>query len=116
MVARHGRQHEAKRVELRGGVGGAKDLREPGSHRVAEDCGLLRVTGKRHERHPASTSFAYAGEKPNWASKLSRAHWMLPEVICLMWTEGSLLRAVSYQSSGRTSRHEKLVRSTPHGD
>jgi len=46
----------------------------------------------------ASTSFTSAGEKPNWASKLLRAHWVHPEVVVdvtyLTWTEGGLLRAV----------------------
>ena len=39
--------------------------------------------------------------------KLSKVHWVRPEVVVevtyLTWTEGGLLRAVSYQGSVRTS-------------
>jgi ATP-dependent DNA ligase len=43
--------------------------------------------------------------------ELSRVHWVRPQVVVevtyLTWTEGGLLRAVSYQGSERTSQRHR---------
>ena len=50
--------------------------------------------------------------------ELSRVHWVQPEVVVevtyLTWTEGGLLRAVSYQGQREGKPARQVVRSTPH--
>jgi DNA ligase D-like protein (predicted ligase) len=50
--------------------------------------------------------------------KLSRVHWVRPEVVVevayLTWTEGGLLRAVSYQGQREDKPAGQVVRSIPH--
>jgi bifunctional non-homologous end joining protein LigD len=50
--------------------------------------------------------------------ELSRVHWVRPEVVVevtyLTWTEGGLLRAVSYQGQREDKPARQVVRSTPH--
>ena len=50
--------------------------------------------------------------------ELSRVHWVRPEVVVevtyLTWTEGGLLRAVSYQGQREDKSARQVVRSTPH--
>ena len=50
--------------------------------------------------------------------ELSRVHWVRPEVVVeviyLTWTEGGLLRAVSYQGQREDKRARQVVRSIPH--
>jgi len=50
--------------------------------------------------------------------QLSRVHWVRPEVVVevtyLTWTEGSLLRAVSYQGQREDKLARQVVRSNPH--
>jgi len=52
--------------------------------------------------------------------ELLRVHWVQPEVVVevtyLTWTEGGLLRAVSYKGSGRTSRQNRSFGRLPFGD
>jgi bifunctional non-homologous end joining protein LigD len=49
--------------------------------------------------------------------ELSRVHWVLPEIVVevtyLTWTEGGLLRAVSYQGERKDKRARQVVRSIP---
>jgi len=49
--------------------------------------------------------------------ELSRVHWVQPEVVVevtyLTWTEGGLLRAVSYQGQREDKRATQVVRSLP---
>jgi bifunctional non-homologous end joining protein LigD len=51
--------------------------------------------------------------------ELSRVHWVRPEVVVevtyLTWTEGNLLRAVSYQGQRKDKTARQVVRSTPPG-
>jgi bifunctional non-homologous end joining protein LigD len=51
--------------------------------------------------------------------ELSRVHWVRPEVVVevtyLTWTEGGLLRAVSYQGQREDKPARQVVRSSPHG-
>lgn len=51
--------------------------------------------------------------------ELSRVHWVRPEVVVevtyLTWTEGGLLRAVSYQGQRADKPARRVVRSTPLG-
>ena len=51
--------------------------------------------------------------------ELSRVHWVRPEVVVevtyLTWTEGGLLRAVSYQGQREDKPGRQVVRSIPHG-
>ena len=48
---------------------------------------------------------------------LSKVHWVRPEVVvevtCLTWTEGGLLRAVSYQGQREDKPARQIVRSAP---
>ena len=48
--------------------------------------------------------------------ELSRVHWVRPEVVVevtyLTWTEGGLLRAVSYQGQREDKTARQVVRST----
>jgi bifunctional non-homologous end joining protein LigD len=50
--------------------------------------------------------------------ELSRVHWVRPEVVVevtyLTWTEGGLLRAVSYQGQRDDKAARQVVRSLPH--
>ena len=50
--------------------------------------------------------------------ELSRVHWVRPEVVVevtyLTWTEGGLLRAVSYQGQREDKPARQVVRSIPH--
>ena len=50
--------------------------------------------------------------------KLSKVHWVRPEVVVevtyLTWTEGGLLRAVSYQGQREDKPARTVVRSIPH--
>jgi ATP-dependent DNA ligase len=50
--------------------------------------------------------------------ELSRVHWVRPEVVVevayLTWTEGGLLRAVSYQGQREDKSARQVVRSIPH--
>jgi bifunctional non-homologous end joining protein LigD len=50
--------------------------------------------------------------------ELSRVHWVRPEVVVevtyLTWTEGGLLRAVSYQGQRKDKSARQVVRSVPH--
>jgi bifunctional non-homologous end joining protein LigD len=50
--------------------------------------------------------------------ELSRVHWVRPEVVVevtyLTWTEGGLLRAVSYQDQREDKPARQVVRSIPH--
>jgi len=50
--------------------------------------------------------------------ELSRVHWVRPEVVVevtyLTWTEGGLLRAVSYQGQREDKAAREVVRSIPH--
>ena len=50
--------------------------------------------------------------------KLSKVHWVRPEVVVevtyLTWTEGGLLRAVSYQGQREDKPARQVVRSVPH--
>jgi len=50
--------------------------------------------------------------------ELSRVHWVRPErvveVSYLTWTEGSLLRAVSYQGQREDRPARQVVRAAPH--
>ena len=50
--------------------------------------------------------------------KLSRVHWVRPEVVVevtyLTWTEGGLLRAVSYQGQREDKPARQVVRPVPH--
>ena len=50
--------------------------------------------------------------------QLSRVHWVRPEVVVevtyLTWTEGGLLRAVSYQGQLEDKLAKQVVRSMPH--
>ena len=50
--------------------------------------------------------------------ELSRVHWVRPEIVVevtyLTWTEGSLLRAVSYQGQRKDKSAREVVRSIPH--
>jgi bifunctional non-homologous end joining protein LigD len=50
--------------------------------------------------------------------KLSKVHWVRPEVVVevtyLTWTEGGLLRAVSYQGQREDKPAKQVVRSIPH--
>jgi ATP-dependent DNA ligase len=50
--------------------------------------------------------------------ELSRVHWVQPEVVVevtyLTWTEGGLLRAVSYQGQREDKTARQVVRSIPH--
>jgi bifunctional non-homologous end joining protein LigD len=50
--------------------------------------------------------------------ELSRAHWVRPEVVVevtyLTWTEGGLLRAVSYQGEREDKPARQVVRAIPH--
>jgi bifunctional non-homologous end joining protein LigD len=50
--------------------------------------------------------------------ELSRVHWVRPEVVVevtyLTWTEGNLLRAVSYQGQRQDKPARQVVRSIPH--
>jgi ATP-dependent DNA ligase len=50
--------------------------------------------------------------------KLSKVHWVRPEVVvevtCLTWTEGGLLRAVSYKGQREDKTARQVVRSIPH--
>jgi bifunctional non-homologous end joining protein LigD len=49
--------------------------------------------------------------------ELSRVHWVRPEVVVevtyLTWTEGGLLRAVSYQGQRQDKPAKKVIRSSP---
>ena len=49
--------------------------------------------------------------------ELSRVHWVRPEVVVevtyLTWTEGGLLRAVSYQGQREDKPAKQVVRSAP---
>ena len=49
---------------------------------------------------------------------LSRVHWVRPEVVVevtyLTWTEGGLLRAVSYQGQREDKPARQVVRPVPH--
>jgi ATP-dependent DNA ligase len=51
--------------------------------------------------------------------KLLRVHWVRPEVVVevtyLTWTDGGLLRAVSYQGQREDKPASQLVRPIPHG-
>jgi bifunctional non-homologous end joining protein LigD len=48
---------------------------------------------------------------------LSRVHWVRPEMVVevtyLTWTEGGLLRAVSYQGERQDKPARQLVRAVP---
>ena len=50
--------------------------------------------------------------------KLSKVHWVGPEVVVevtyLTWTEGGLLRAVSYQGQREDKPARQVVRFIPH--
>jgi ATP-dependent DNA ligase len=50
--------------------------------------------------------------------KLSKVHWVRPEVVVevtyLTWTEGGLLRAVSYQGQREDKPARQVVRFIPH--
>jgi ATP dependent DNA ligase-like protein len=50
--------------------------------------------------------------------ELSRVHWVRPEVVVevtyLNWTEGGLLRAVSYQGQREDKPARQVIRSIPH--
>jgi bifunctional non-homologous end joining protein LigD len=50
--------------------------------------------------------------------ELSRVHWVRPEMVVevtyLTWTEGGLLRAVSYQGQRKDKPARQVVRSIPH--
>ena len=50
--------------------------------------------------------------------KLSKVHWVRPEVVVevtyLTWTEGGLVRAVSYQGQREDKPAKQVVRSIPH--
>jgi bifunctional non-homologous end joining protein LigD len=50
--------------------------------------------------------------------KLSKVHWIRPEVVVevtyLTWTEGGLLRAVSYEGQREDKPARQVVRSIPH--
>jgi bifunctional non-homologous end joining protein LigD len=50
--------------------------------------------------------------------ELSRVPWVRPEVVVevtyLTWTEGNLLRAVSYQGQREDKLARQVVRSIPH--
>jgi len=50
--------------------------------------------------------------------ELSHVHWVRPEVVVevtyLTWTEGGLLRAVSYQGQREDKPASQVVRPTPH--
>ena len=50
--------------------------------------------------------------------KLSKVHWVRPEVVVevtyLTWTEGGLLRAVSYEGQREDKTARQVVRSIPH--
>jgi ATP-dependent DNA ligase len=50
--------------------------------------------------------------------KLSKVHWVRPEVVVevtyLTWTEGGLLRAVSYQGQREDKPARQVVRLIPH--
>ena len=50
--------------------------------------------------------------------KLSKVHWFRPEVVVeityLTWTEGGLLRAVSYQGQRENKPARQVVRLLPH--
>jgi hypothetical protein len=46
--------------------------------------------------------------------KLSKVHWVQPEAVAyLTWTEGGLLRAVSYQGQREDKPARQVVRSAP---
>jgi ATP-dependent DNA ligase len=49
---------------------------------------------------------------------VSRVHWVRPEVVVevtyLTWTEGGLLRAVSYEGQREDKPARQVVRSVPH--
>jgi bifunctional non-homologous end joining protein LigD len=49
--------------------------------------------------------------------ELSRVHWVRPEMVVevtyLTWTEGGLLRAVSYQGQREDKPAREVVRSVP---
>jgi ATP-dependent DNA ligase len=51
--------------------------------------------------------------------KLSRVHWVRPEVVVevtyLTWTEDNLLRQVSYQGQREDKPAKQVVWSIPHG-
>jgi bifunctional non-homologous end joining protein LigD len=50
--------------------------------------------------------------------ELSRVHWVRPEVVVevtyLTWTEGNLLRAVSYQGQRQDKLARQVVKALPH--
>jgi ATP-dependent DNA ligase len=50
--------------------------------------------------------------------KLSKVHWVRPEVVVevtyLTWTEGGLLRVVSYQGQREDKPARQVVRPIPH--